>query len=55
MQYTYLIVSIPDRPDVLRVTIVKTRLTLLNRAAAYDARVIWLLWPGHRFPNRIMR
>lgn len=35
--------SIPERPDVLKVVLTPAKLTLLNRDAAEDAKIIWLM------------
>lgn len=49
------IVDIPDRPDVIKLIITTARLTLVNRSAAPDAKIIWLIQrPDDRFPARIV-
>lgn len=56
MNYTVKIVDIPDRPDVIKLIITTARLTLVNRSAAPDAKIIWLLQrPDDVFPARIYR
>ena len=56
MKYTVKNVLIPDRPDVLRIVITPTRKILINRSAAPDAKIIWLLQrPDDRVPFRVNR
>lgn len=53
--YRTKIVDIPDRPDVLRIVITPTRKILINRSAAPDARIIWLLQHlDDRVPFRVI-
>ena len=55
-QYRTKLVDIPDRPDVLRIVITPTRKILINRSAAPDANVIWLLQhPDDRVPFLVNR
>lgn len=54
MQYEVHFVRIPDRPDVIKLIITTTPLTLVNRSAAPDAKIIWLLQrPDDVFPAEI--
>lgn len=55
MKHTVKIVDIPDRPDVIKLIITSARLTLVNRSAAPDAKIIWLLQrPDDVFPYPIL-
>ena len=54
MKYAVEIVDIPDRPDVIKLIITTTPLTLVNRSAAPDAKIIWLLQrPDDVVPARV--
>ena len=54
MKYTVEIVDIPDRPDVIKLIITSARLTLVNRSAAPDTKIIWLLQrPDDVFPAHV--
>lgn len=54
MQYMVRFVRIPDRLDVIKLIIPTARLTLINRSAAPDAKIIWLLQrPDDVFPAEI--
>ncbi len=55
MKHTVKIVDIPDRPDVIKLIITTARLTLVNRSAAPDAKIIWLLQrPDDVFPAPVI-
>ena len=55
MKYAVEIVDIPDRPDVIKLIITTTPLTLVNRSAAPDAKIIWLLQrPDDVFPAPVL-
>lgn len=55
MKNTVMTVDIPDRPDVIKLIITTARLTLVNRSAAPDANIIWLLQrPDDVFPAPVL-
>lgn len=55
MKNTVMTVDIPDRPDVIKLIITTARLTLVNRSAAPDAKIIWLLQrPDDVFPAPVL-
>lgn len=54
MKYSIKNVYIPDRPDIIKVMMIPSRRVLINKAAARDAKIIWLLVrPDDVFPAPI--
>lgn len=55
MKHIVKIVDMPECPDVIKLIITTARLTLVNRSAAPDAKIIWLLQrPDDVFPYPIL-